>query len=160
MFDLIEILTPIGIEIFTTEQSKEAEEVLKGLVADIRLDFHGVLDTLPVTPLPIDKKVPICCICFVGRQSQTRIDARGQILERIESGQIEFGILVFKRGTIKVGTKAWVNFHLLHKGERIFIDDSEDNILTTREICPSIQCIHHISEKPEDILSALLSFTK
>ena len=159
MFDLVEIITPQIIQIFTTEYWKEAEEVLKGLVADIRLDFHGVLDTLPLTPLPIDKKIPICCICFVGRQSQTRMDARGQISERIKSGQIEFGILVFKRGTIKVGTKAWVNSLLLHKGERMFIDDSEDHILTTREKCPSIQCIHHTSEKPEDILSALLPFT-
>lgn len=113
----------------------EAESALATLCADIRLDYHGVADLLPT-----DHDLPprTCIISFVGRQSQTRIDTRGALQERVSSGQIAFGLLVFKRGTTRPGTKAWANRLIQQqRSVALFVDDSEDHITTTATFCGS-----------------------
>lgn len=137
-----------------------AESAIRKQSADLRLDYHKVLDTLPVTyKMPLGLRV--CALSFVGRQSQTRIDARAQIQERITRGQIAFGILVFKRGTVKPATKAWVN-RLLPSSRTVaqFIDDSADHILTTRETCDPawLSVWHHDSGDVERLKTAIELF--
>ena len=64
----------------------------------LRLDLHNTLDT-------VDPDVNIfadsCCISYVGKVTDTRIFARLDIQDRIKSGQIKYGILIFKRGNVK-----------------------------------------------------------
>jgi hypothetical protein len=113
-----------------------AEAAIRRLSADVRLDYHGVISILGVGD-ELPKGGDICILSFVGRQSQTRADTRAAIKEWIASGQVKFGALVFKRGTKKPGTKAWFN-HLLPLARRpvgLFVDDSEDHITTTKELC-------------------------
>ncbi len=137
-----------------------AEAVIQSLSADMRLDYHGVLDSLP-----LDYKMPahvrVCALSFVGRQSQTRADTRDAIKERIVCGQIGFGMLVFKRGTIKPATKAWVN-RLLPSAHPVtlFIDDSEDHIITTRSVCDPdwLSVWHHHSGDVERLKAAIEVF--
>jgi hypothetical protein len=113
-----------------------ATAAIQKLAADVRLDYHGVISELPVgARLPAD--VDICILSFVGRQSQTRVDTRAAIKAWIESGQIKFGALVFKRGSTRPGTKAWFNklLPLAQKQVGLFVDDSLDHITTTQELC-------------------------
>ena len=83
----------------------------------------------------------ICIISFVGKYSETRIEALEDIKNRIETGQVDFGVLVFKRGKggtdnsntfHEAGSKAWVNSLLKINNKAIFIDDSEDHVLSVR----------------------------
>jgi hypothetical protein len=111
----------------------EAEAALSALCADVRLDYHGVADLLPR-----EHVLPphTCIISFVGRQSQTRIDTREEIQVRVAGGQVDFGLLVFKRGTSRPGTKAWANRLIQQKlPVALFVDDSEDHITTTMAHC-------------------------
>lgn len=99
-------------------------------------DLHNVLDLLDQKyqiKRTSDKKV-ICC-SYVGRYSPLRNTARSEIEERIKSGQIDWGVLVFRRGKErrnenpffyhKEGSKSW--FCNLIKGD-YFFDDSKDHI--------------------------------
>lgn len=111
----------------------EAEAALSALCADVRLDYHGVADLLPVDTLLTPHT---CIISFVGRQSQTRIDTRAALQARVAGGQVDFGLLVFKRGTTRPGTKAWANRLIQQKMPvALFVDDSEDHITTTAAHC-------------------------
>ncbi len=111
----------------------EAEAALSALCADVRLDYHGVADILPADTL----LTPFTCIIsFVGRQSQTRIDTRTDVQARVAGGQVDFGLLVFKRGTTRPGTKAWANRLIQQRlPVALFVDDSEDHITTTASHC-------------------------
>jgi len=99
-------------------------------------DLHNVLDLLDQKyqiKRTSDKKV-ICC-SYVGRYSPLRDTARSEIKERIKSGQIDWGVLVFRRGKErrnenpflyhKEGSKSW--FCNLIKGD-YFFDDSKDHV--------------------------------
>ena len=99
-------------------------------------DLHNVLDLLDQKyqiKRTSDKKV-ICC-SYVGRYSPLRNTARSEIEERIRSGQIDWGVLVFRRGKErrnenpflyhKEGSKSW--FCNLIKGD-YFFDDSKDHV--------------------------------
>jgi hypothetical protein len=89
-----------------------------------------------------DRKLyKIGAISYVGRTSKTRKIARDDIMDRIDIGQIDYGILVFKRGRkdsknifIEAGSKAWVNRYLYHDPGilTLFIDDGEDHIESTK----------------------------
>lgn len=136
--DILEYITDESFTIFTEKQLTVAENLLKSLTSDVRLDLHKTLDTLsPNTKLPTKNN---CCVSYVGNLTVTRITAREDIMERIGTGQIDFGVLVFKRGSYKseernsfteVGSKAWFNRLVQSTNEcAVFIDDSEDHVLS------------------------------
>jgi hypothetical protein len=138
--DILEIVTVDEFRIFDSSQIDDAEAALSELEADFRLDLHLTLDTIP-----IDAKLPgsSCCVSYVGQLTTTRISAREEIQERIKSGQLLFGALVFARGPRKnpdvcnafkeVGSKAW--FNLLVKSDNpLFVDDSDDHVLSVESV--------------------------
>lgn len=147
------ILSPTDSQIFPYDSLEEAERVLKTLSASLRLDLHGVLDCIEHNKtLQTTSKHTICVISFVGVNSETRRLARKEIQTRIQTGQISFGILVFNRGSekksdrntySKPGSKAWVNslLQLPIDIPGIFIDDSEDHVLSVKHACPQINCV-------------------
>lgn len=95
----------------------------------------------------IRHKYKICALSFVGRNNKPgsiRESARIDLLNRLKSGQIDIGILVFERGNSKnrniftnYCSKAWVNYNIylgnINKN-RLFVDDGEDHILSTKHI--------------------------
>lgn len=124
--DLIEIILHLETKVFNYDQLEEAIALLKSLPSDIVLDLHGVLDTVSATTaLPLKS---ISCCSFVGSHSPLRKEAAMVIKERIESGQIAFGVLVFKRHEkerYEIGTKSW---YCLLVNAKMFFDDSFDHI--------------------------------
>jgi hypothetical protein len=129
---LLEVLHAGSSEKFDDET--RASQHLSSLSADIRLDLHGVLDILPVD-LPLDPS-SVCCISFVGPKAYEA--AKQDIQARIGSGQIRFGVLVFKRGVGKdrftfteAGSKAWVNKQIPWSRRCLFVDDSTDHLRST-----------------------------
>jgi hypothetical protein len=126
------------------DKEDEAIKYLEQLTANIRLDYHGVLDIIPPDiPLLTENRElnSICAISFVGRTSPTRTDVRNDLMLRIKNNQIDFGILIFNRGNTKnkniftsIGSKAWVNKHIsCHSPKKcLFLDDSNDHIRSTQ----------------------------
>jgi len=146
-FDLLELITPKYTTVVSRSQHAAAEEYLKACCADIRLDLHGVLDLVnPDTPILVgDPRATnrICAISYVGRDTPMRRTARDELLARIKSGQIDFAILIFERGsksekndkTFTVpGSKAWVNAHLSCTTKCLFLDDSNDHVQSTKSL--------------------------
>jgi hypothetical protein len=138
--DLIEIITPYGIVVFTETQYKEANEFMKQLPPiKVILDLHGVLSITDNTPFLIR----VCGLSFVG--PKMRDTAREDLGRRIESGQLAFAILVFKRGSrtkrsyeliTEQGSKAAVVMFLqeLNGKHCLFMDDSKDHIMSTKQL--------------------------
>ena len=157
---LIEIIHSTSIHKY--KSAVEAERHLAKYPANIRMDLHGVLDILPnnIDLVKDRKKNTIACISFVGET--TRDAAAKDIHERILTGQIDFGVLVFVRGKGKErftftdeGSKAWVNKHIpcesqgwqssqtlqnCKSGPCIFIDDSTDHLRSTKHLLPEMTC--------------------
>lgn len=134
---------------------------LKKNPADIRLDLHGVLDILHPTHNLLAKRweYKIACISFVG--NATRDLARKDIQARIQTGQIDYGVLVFCRGRkdrhqfVAEGSKAWVNRHIPHSGKCLFIDDSMDHLRSTESCAEGIECKLFNTGRPEQLVSML-----
>ena len=111
---------------------------------DINLvfDLHNVLDLLP-QDYKINRKpnTKIICCSYVGRKGHLREKAKNEIIERIKTKQIDWGVLVFKRGKKhknedpftyhKPGSKAW--FCNLVKAS-YFFDDSLDHIRSVKSL--------------------------
>jgi hypothetical protein len=140
----------------------EAERHLSNYPANIRMDLHGVLDILPKDiPLVKNREVNrIVCISFVGEN--TRYEAAKDIQDRIQTGQIDYGVLVFKRGKGKdrftyteEGSKAWVNQHIPSNGPAIFIDDSTDHLRSTKHLLPDMTCTLFNTGIPTQLLTLL-----
>jgi hypothetical protein len=117
--DILEMIIPDGngecvSMYFYNEQS--AVDELQKWEANIRLDLHNTLDTVDPREILPTNSVNICCISYVGNITQTRTQARLDIINRIKSGQIKFGALVFKRGPHKDPQKV------------LFVDDSKDHV--------------------------------
>jgi len=133
----------------------------------VRLDLHKTLDTLSSnTKLPTDS---VCCISFVGQFTQTRIDARKDIINRIRTQQIRFGILVFKRGSKndanacnsfhEIGSKAWANNFLGYDSSNIiFVDDSDDHVLSVKSLREDINSVR--LDKGANLLQVLNAHLK
>lgn len=148
--DIMELILPDSV--IQYQDHIEAEQVLANLTANVRLDLHNVLDTVAEDyQLPYDKE-ECCCISFVGQTSSTRVQAKYEMIRRIESGQIKFGALVFARGNrrrpqeastfTKIGSKAWFNMHVKATSSTpIFIDDSEDHIDSVQYALPHFNCV-------------------
>jgi hypothetical protein len=148
--DLVELIYKkdgqMKCEVFTNKTVKTAEKMLKTFTANIRLDYHGVIDLTEVNDplIPKDKrdKYQICAISFTGTQSEQRMKTREDIMKRIESGQINFGIINFVRcydkkqcSTFKEpGSKAWVNSLIRTGSGAIFIDDSNDHYQSVQSL--------------------------
>ena len=149
--DILEIITEDSFTVYNRSQVEEAEADLAELKAELRLDLHKTLDTLP---FDTELSASTCCVSYVGQLTSTRIQAREEIQERIRTGQLKFGALVFARGPRKnpeacnsftdVGSKAW--FNKLVKGENpIFVDDSEDHVLSVEGV--GVQSIQLFSDQ-------------
>lgn len=147
--DLVEIITKVDNKISSEiyQDITTAENTLKTLSANIRYDLHGVLDT-------VDKDITLsnhtsCAISFVGLYSKIRLVAYKDVVNRILSNQIEFGILIFRRGHKKLkniytvpGSKAWVNKLLSYENKCMFIDDSSDHYFSTKYLqMPDLTCV-------------------
>jgi len=146
--DLLEFIYKDSSEIkniiYVKSELNDAEKLLAEQIAHLRLDLHNILDLLPqnieIYSSEIRQKYKICAISFVGKHSNIRVKAREDLMERIKNGQIEFGILVFKRGRSRsnrltfheIGSKAWVNSKLKQLDRTVFIDDSYDHYRSVR----------------------------
>ena len=161
--ELVELI--IGDESSLIPDEADAIKQLTALDANIRLDLHGVLDIIPE-----DKKIKkhehdkICVISFVGRNSTTRTDAREEIKRRIKNNQIDFGLLVFDRGSgskrdifSKAGGKAWANKHIKCTEKCVFIDDSSDHVNSTVSLLGDspVKSVHFESEDPKEIIEKI-----
>lgn len=144
---LAEIITREGCTEYVDVSA--AEVALRALTAGIRLDYHGVWDTLPA-----EFACPGACILsFVGRQSDTRRETRVAIQEAVAAGRVSFGVLVFKRGTTRPATKAWANS--LIDDPALFIDDSDDHLETTHALMGDrIRVWKHMGEKLIDQIAS------
>ncbi len=125
---------------------------------DIVLDLHGVLDTVDQDKVLSHNNSIVCC-SFVGKHSKNRKSARKEISERILSGQIMWGILVFQRKRnrknvfqkcYKDGSKAW--FCKLVKA-KYFLDDSIDHVESVETIENSVTKAYHVKDNLMEILS-------
>lgn len=125
--------------IITKNNVDQLENLIGSKEILIRLDLHGVLDTLSH-----DVEFPcpetICCISFVGSTTETRIQARKEMIKRLGK-QILYGVLVFARGKSKnkntfynIGGKAWINSIIPtnKKFKSVFVDDSIDHYMSTK----------------------------
>ena len=105
-------------------------------------DLHNVLDLLDIEHKieRSDNKKIICC-SYVGKRSRLRDVARNEVINRIKSNQLDWGVLVFRRGKERrgedpftyhsTGSKAW--FCKLIDGD-FFFDDSKDHIESVKSI--------------------------
>jgi hypothetical protein len=134
-------------EVYKCINSVEAIQHLSKYPANIRLDLHGVLDVVSKDlPLVTNREInKIVCISFVGEN--THDEAAKDIHARILTGQIDYGVLVFKRGREKNrftftedGSKAWVNKHIPSSTPCIFIDDSTDHLRSIKHLMPDMTC--------------------
>lgn len=121
------------------------------------LDYHGVLDTInPEKQLLL----PTICISYIGsRRSRYYTSAISDIINRIKSGQILFGLIVFtKQG---IGSKGWIINEILTKfntikSSSIFIDDCIINYNSVKSYCPYITS--HLFQNNDDLLKILEDF--
>lgn len=166
--DLIEIITTTGSTVFN--ENEEAMEFLKGLIlfycTQIILDLHGVLsitDDMPLLPGNC-----VCCLSYVG--TKMRDTAREDLGRRIQSGQLAFAILVFKRGSrikrgyeliTEPGSKAAVVVFLQQViGKHcLFMDDSKDHIMSTKQlggeaVYTTLSLKKDLTKKTREILAA------
>ena len=143
--DLIEIVLKDKTIIYQYENLSEAIAFLKTLQSSVVLDLHGVLDTVNSdTILPINKSRSCCS--YVGRNSAIRKEAALVIKERIDNGQIDFGVLVFKRHEEirnDIGTKTW---YCLLVGAELFCDDSFDHVNYVKSY--GIKTLHITKQQP------------
>ena len=105
-------------------------------------DLHNVLDLLPDN-FKINRKpnYNIICCSYVGRNSPLRQKAKEEIINRMKSKQINWGVLVFNRGKRKNGEERF-NYH--SPGSKAmfcdmvkadyFYDDSIDHIMSVKSL--------------------------
>jgi hypothetical protein len=165
--DLIEIITTTGSTVFN--ENEEAMEFLKGLIlfngTQIILDLHGVLS---ITKYDMPLHHGVCCLSYVG--TKMRDTAREDLGRRIQSGQLAFAILVFKRGSrikrgyeliTEPGSKAAVVVFLQQViGKHcLFMDDSKDHIMSTKDlgkdaVYTTLSLKKDLTKKTREILAA------
>lgn len=168
-YDIVELISEhkgqIQSKIFKDQET--AERILKKYNADIRLDYHGVTDITKKDYMLLPKenrdKNKICVISYVGKFSDKRVSTRLDVIERIKTNQIDFGILIFKRCRDKdvcnvfhdVGSKAWINKLLSMNQHAIFIDDSEDHYYSVKSLrIPNLKSIL-FNGKDEDLVNLI-----
>jgi len=135
--DVCEIINTNGFTIYNKNNLAELQPLISQKEITLRLDLHGVLDTVDHTVI-FDQSDTTCCISFVGNTTKTRVNAREEIMKRL-GHQISYGVLVFSRGKNthhKVGGKAWINnlIPLPINKKGLFIDDSEDHYESVKSL--------------------------
>jgi len=161
MKDIAILVTEEGSQTFTdgsTFQKALAEaRANEQLNRPIVVDFHNVLDTVPSTTVV---SPGIVCLSFVKRTSHyMRQKTTRDILARIKTKQIRYGVIVFERGKgndvytcSSIGSKAW--FCQLVNA-KIFIDDSLDHVASVSNHCKKTNTIlirqGHITKKESQI---------
>jgi hypothetical protein len=169
--DVLEIITYDNIQRFQSN-TKEAEYALSLLPeTDIRLDLHGVLDLTEYTDVLVEKNISVCGISYVGNMTATRIQARVEFQSRIKSGQVQFGLLVFRRGRRKgtseernsfhdPGSKAWANTHIKLRNNGMFVDDSTDHVESVKsKKIPGMKSVHFNLTRKK-LIEMLMKFRK
>lgn len=163
--DLLVFIDKDKILEFDRDQYKQCENLLSMLTYNIRLDYHGVVDLFDVNEKISQNK--ICVVSFVGKHSKIRLFAQNDIKSRIASGQVDIGILIFKRGFkgskkyhcfTDIGSKAWVNkFIKIEKGKNaIFVDDSYDHVASVGSIKLLNFTSYHLIERQKNSVTDLL----
>lgn len=140
--DICEVIDATGLCVIIDKNNLAS---LPSLISDkeisVRLDLHGVLDTL-VHDIEFENPNNIMCLSFVGSTTMTRIHARTEIQRRL-GHQVAFGVLVFGRGKgknkntfIEPGSKAWINSLIpIKAGQKaIFVDDSDDHYQSVKSL--------------------------
>lgn len=167
--------------IFKKDQQQEAEEWLSTKIAILRLDLEGVCSLLDHQVKIVEdlKETPVCIISYVGRGTDTRLGAREDVIKRVQSGQVSFGLLLFERGREQdpnherfadkfhlPGSKAWANRFIGILGssqglglvQGLFVDDSLDHIRSVESLEDQIIiCKHHTGDS-EDLLKTINEF--
>lgn len=123
---------------FKVKEYDELKKFISTLNIPIRLDLHGVLDTID-SETDLGNYQNICCISYVGINSNLVPHVKNEMYTRIENKQIYCGFIVYSKGrnelkykfTMK-GSKADLNRLISHNGIALFIDDSEDHIESTK----------------------------
>lgn len=128
-----DLITIITMDTTTTFQNRlDAEDaisvVARAYKPKVILDLHGVTDTVDPS---ISFGASTAIVSFVGKHSRTRYNAIDEIRERIQSGQVSFGVLVFKMKHRNMsfhdpGSKAWFCSHV--PSARLFVDDTEEHV--------------------------------
>lgn len=127
--------------------STEKPEVL------LALDFHGVTDLVsdPAEEIAPQGKFPICVVSYVGPFGDIRAKTRDNLKLRVEGGQIQMGVMVFKKlrdpGERGIPPIEFVaskrhavelllkyNSGLTSSGRVLFVDDSKDNVATVASL--------------------------
>lgn len=161
--DLVELLTSEGTIIYKDSEIEKAEKALSKLEANVRLDFHGVLDLLTLNDKVGESSM---VLSYVGKLTRTRTNTKTDILNRMKSKQVKFGILVFKRGKNGTGeenkfhvpgSKAWVNKLVKFESESLFIDDSLDHFNSVKSLNLSDLKVIHLKKGStgDDLLKIL-----
>jgi hypothetical protein len=169
--DIVEIIHKRSNIVF--QDAEKAKEYLSRLDADIRLDLHGVLDILSDTEPLLSKdrsKYKICVLSFVGATGAKRTEAKEDIKKRIVNKQVEFGVLVFRRGRgrdkftfVEAGSKAWTNNAIgcNRLDTCLFIDDSTDHLRSTKHLCEDkIETQLFNTGKPEQLKALLAKYVE
>jgi len=156
--DICEIINNSGSHLFNSSNLNELQSYITNSIV-VRLDLHGVLDTIPHNHI-FDNSDNICCISFVGSTTKTRLSARNDISRRL-GHQLSFGVLVFSRGGSKfhnIGSKAWINsiIPLPINTKGIFIDDSNDHYESVKS-CNILNLNSHLYNKSNDNLFKLIN---
>jgi len=147
--DICELIDANGIRIYSAENLEEFKNYISNMEISVRLDLHGVLDTIDEKE-EFENAMNICCISYVGSATKMRLNAREDIKARLKT-QLDFGVLVFSRGKGKnkntfheEGSKAWVNSLIQTPSDReaIFVDDSYDHENSTKTLkIPNLKTI-------------------
>lgn len=160
--DFVEIVFKEGIEIKTKcfKHKHDITTFVKILTDNLKtqsivvLDLHNVADLFVPNTKFFD--CDTCVLSFVGRAGKTRDTARDEIINRINTGQIKFGMLVFNRPkpaeVVKstniedfIGTKAWVINKMkenISNSNFYFVDDSSDHVFVVEHYMKSSICIN------------------
>lgn len=134
--DVCEIIHQNGNMVINKGNIQQLRSFLDQYDITVRLDLHGVLNTIPKETI-FDHPDKICCISFVAPTTRTRSNARKEIGCRL-GHQIKYGVLVFARGKMdfhEIGGKAWLN-SLIPSGNNkaLFVDDSKDHYESTKSL--------------------------
>jgi hypothetical protein len=115
---------------FSKHQQSDAEALLKTLSETLVVsDLHGVWDLFDINEKPPVANVVV--VSFVGKLSNTRIEAQEDIEIRVKDGTIKAGFCVFERKDppcLVPGSKAWFVKQLKLAPSAFFIDDSSDHV--------------------------------
>ena len=135
----IDFITKDGLSI-VMEPNVFSEMIVKYIAGKdkvVFLDYHGVTDLYDekeTIPTRLDKVI----ISYVGGKAETLKNTRKAILNRVVSGEVFLGIIVYKKNKEPVqGTKGWVLQQVTSLIKDIivfFVDDSRTNITCVRNV--------------------------